>query len=175
MEACWDKDSAHARFWKRLITDRAVSYMRDANYMKRLRYEPDLAAGLQKRFGAVWADYGTDVFKLIAEAHNEKWDSEDEEKSAFARVQAQKKEIPINQRDDNLAATRETGALEWINEFQGIVEESLSIVEEEKGRRSGLIRCIGGAEEKKARAQEEESGGGGRREDFYRRAGGTQR
>ena len=46
---------------------------------------------LQKLFGKVWEEYGTNVYRLIAEAHGEPWDAEDEEKTAFAIAQQKKK------------------------------------------------------------------------------------
>lgn len=174
MHACWENKDPVARFWRRLIRERAVEFMRSADFMKKLRYHPDEAKDLQKRFGKVWAEYGTDVYRLIAEAHNEKWDEEDEQKSSFARQEA-KKESAINQRDnDDLVAARKTGTFERVDEFQGVVEESLGILEEKEERRIRGLLELSGAEEEAARQKEEESGGrGGRREGFYRRAGGT--
>ena len=138
-ENCWEDDSPTARFWRRLIRERAVEFMRDPSFMKKLRYRPVEAKQLQRRFGRVWEEYGTDVYKLIAESHGENWDAEDEEKTASAKLVggAQKKESALNQReptknDDNLVAARKTGSFERVDNVQGVAEESLGVVEEEE-------------------------------------------
>ena len=170
VSSCWEQQDPAARFWRRLIRERAQEFMEDPSFMKALRCRPEDAKDLQRRFGSVWAEYGTDVYKLIATACGETWDAEDEEKNAFA-LQAAKKESAINQNNDDLVAAREVRSRERVDELQGIVEESLSVLEKEEGRKiRGLISCVGGAEEAAAAEKEEKRR---RREDFYRRAGGT--
>ena len=48
MEEAWKPDPV-ARFWQRLIRERAVEFMRDPKGMKPLRYDNDEAMRLQKR------------------------------------------------------------------------------------------------------------------------------
>ena len=143
----WEDEGAGAAFMKRLVRKRAIEFMQRPEYLKPLRFDYDRAKADQKRFGQVWEEYGTNVFKLIAEAHGElTWDAEDEEKHCV-----RKKEVAVTQRnDDDLVAAREAGSLERLDEFQGKSEESVGVVEEE-----------------------EEGGRGQRYEEFYRRAGGS--
>ena len=182
MQDTWKPDPV-ARFWERLIRERAMEYVHDPKWLKTLRYDNKEAMKMQKRFGAVWDEYGTDVYKLIAEAHNETWNLEDEEKHAPAlqvaarnRVPAplwEKKESTVNQRnDDDLAPARQASSRERIDQLQGKPEESECVVEKEEGislKRGGI--SLG--PEKEEAPQEKESGARRRREGFYRLAGGT--
>lgn len=150
---------------KRLVRERACEFMRSPDYLRPLRFDFERAKRDQKRFGEIWAEYGTNVYQLIAESYGETWDAEDEEKHAGA-VRT-KKESALTQRDDDVVAAREAGPRQRFDELQGKPEASELVVEEDQGRE---IRLRGGAEEEEARAQEK---GGGRGEDFYARAGGT--
>ena len=161
-DTTWENDGAHAQFWRSLVRSRAAMFMKHVPTLKALRHNFAEAKRMQELFGSVWAEYGTDVYKLIAEACNESWDNEDEEKSAFARASA-KKEAAVKQRDDDLVATREAGARQRQHELQGIAQESQRLLEKEEGH-----YCDKGAEEEEALKKSS-----GRRDDFYRRAGGT--
>ena len=167
---CWDDEHPAARFLRRLRRQRARELMRDKDYLRRIRFKHEVALSDQKAYGSVWAEYGTNVYQLIAEATNGWAPSEDDQKSA-AYIPPPKKEGAVNskgdQTDDNLVAAREAGPRERFDELQGKPEASELVVEEDQGRE---IRLRGGAEEEEARAQEK---GGGRGEDFYARAGGT--
>ena len=171
MEETW-RATAAEDFWNQLVRDRARMFMRSRESMRRLRYDNPEAKRMQRLFGDVWREYDTNVYQLIAEAHDENWDAEDEQKHAVA--DEDKKEAAVNKTNhDDLAGTREESARERLHELQGVVEESLGVMEEEKGRRiRGLLATVGGAEEE-ARQKKEEEIGRGRREGFYRRAGGT--
>ena len=171
MHAAWEDDDPAARFMKRLVRERAVEFMRSPDYLLPLRFDYERARRDQKHFGHIWAEYGTNVYQLIAEAHGENWDPEDEEKLNFAKTYAssqKKKESAITQRvcpiNDDVVAAREEGPRQRFDELQGKPEASELVLEEDQGRE---IRLGGGAEEE---AQEK---GGGRGEDFYARAGGT--
>ena len=143
-------------FWACLVRDRAIEFMHSTSFLRSLRQKHDDAKQLQKRFGHVWLEYDTDIYKLIAEACGENWDLE-------------KKDTAVNQEnngDDNLVAARKTGTRERVDELQGIVEESECVLEEEEGQARQV--CKGPQEEIK------KSGKRGRRSaDFYRRAGCT--
>ena len=172
MHAAWEDDDPAARFMKRLVRERAVEFMRSPDYLLPLRFDYERARRDQKHFGHIWAEYGTNVYQLIAEAHGENWDPEDEEKQNFAKTYAssqKKKESAITQRalpqNDDLVGTCKAGPRERLDELQGKPEARERVVEEEQGQ----IRLGGGAEEE-ARPEEKK---GGRREDFYARAGGT--
>ena len=172
MERAWEDNDPAAKFMRRLVRERAVEFMRSPDYLLPLRFDYERARRDQKHFGHIWEEYGTNVYRLIAEAHGENWDAEDEEKQMYAsRAPTKKKEVAITQRaqpqNDDLVTTREAGPRERLDELQGKPEASELVVEEDQGRE---IRLRGGAEEEEARAQEK---GGGRGEDFYARAGGT--
>ena len=156
----WDEEDPRQRFWKRLVRERALEFMKCPTYMRKLRFNYDQAKSDQKLFGHIWAEYGTNVFQLIAEAHGETWDAEDEEKHCV------KKDVAVNQRkepiDDDLVGAREESPRERQHLLQGEPEASLGVLEEEQGE-------VGNAEEEEAARE----GRKGRREGFYRRAGGT--
>ena len=164
MHKVWEAESATARFWKRLIRERAIEFMRSPDYLRALRHRNDQAREDQKRFGHIWEEYGTNVYKLIAEACGETWDEEDDAKCPAAEERHAKKEVAVNQKeaiasDDELVGTREASACERVDELQGKFEESFRELEEAKERRE--------AEEEQGAPQEK-----GRGEEFYRRAGG---
>ena len=154
MQKAWEDNSPAAKFWRQLVRDRATEYMRDPAFLRDMRHDYTMVRDYQKRFGRVWAEYGTNIYRLIAEACGECWDSEDEEK----------KEAAVNQRiDDDLVAAREEDARGREHELQGKPEASLGLLEEGQGRRRRKGRCT------KEAAPKEKSGRRG--EDFYRRAG----
>jgi len=160
----WDDEGPAARFWKRLVRERAIEFMRCPDYLKGLRYNNKRAVADQKTFGHIWEEYGTNVYKLIAEACGETWDEEDDAKCPAAEERHAKKEVAVNQKeaiasDDDLVGTREASACERVDELQGKFEESFRELEEAKERRE--------AEEEQGAPQEK-----GRGEEFYRRAGG---
>lgn len=96
---------------------RAREFMRDAEFMRSLRYDNNTARKLQRSFGKIWAEYGTDVYQIIADA------------SLGA-----KKTVAVNQKaNDDVAPAREKGPRGWEHEFQGVPEESKRELEEEKG------------------------------------------
>ena len=161
--AMWDNDDPKARFWRRLIRERAIDFMRSKDFLRSLRCNYEESRKLQKRFGKVWAEYGTDIFELVAEACGENWDLEDEQKSASAR-DVEKKGPAVNKiGDDDLVATRESRSCERLDQLQGVPEKSECVLEKDKGQ-------IDWSEEEEEGWEETEKGG--RSADFYRRAGG---
>ena len=96
---------------------RAREFMRDAEFMRSLRYDNDTARRLQRSFGKIWAEYGTDVYQIIADASLDL-----------------KKTVAVNQKaNDDVDRAREKGSRGWEHEFQGVPEESKRELEEEKG------------------------------------------
>ena len=163
----WEDDSAHGRFWRKLIRSRAQEFAENKTFLQSLRYNPKLAASMQKRFGRVWAEtHGADVYKLIGNAFGENWDAEDEQKSASARENM----LPrmISKEDDDLAPTREESTRGWQHELQGIAEARQRVLEEEQRRQSREQGSRQQGSPQKAPQKKE-----GRRADFYRRAGGS--
>ena len=82
MHRAWEEDTAHGRFWRQLVRGRAVANMQDAEYLRSLRYQNDRAKKDQRLFGKIWEEHGTNIYKLIAKAHGEIWDEEDDQKTA---------------------------------------------------------------------------------------------
>ena len=157
MHALWEYETPQQRFWKRLVRQRAESHMQDAKYLQALRHRNDLAKADQKRFGHIWAEHNTNIYKLIAKAHGENWDAEDEQKTAYA-LHEQKKTAALPQREnDNLVAAREEGPREREHVVQGLAQESVRLVEKGKGQGGGGSGGGGGSEEEAPRAQEESS------------------
>ena len=153
MQKVWEDNSPAAKFWRQLVRDRATEYMRDPLFLRDMRHDYTMVREYQKRFGRVWAEYGTDIYKLIAEACGECWDSDAHE---------EKKEAAVNQRiaakNDDLVATREEDARGREHELQGKPEASLGLLEE--GRQCSA------EEEAAPKGQSSRRG-----DDFYRRAG----
>ena len=119
MHTAWETETPHQRFWKKLIRQRAESHMQDVAYLRMLRNRNDLAKADQKHFGAVWAEHGTNIYKLIAKAHGEVWDSEDDQKTA-SKLEAHEKSDSIEQKENaDLDRTREIGVFEG----QGLGDE----------------------------------------------------
>ena len=190
MQETWGTTTPVQRFWARLKRNRAREFMRDVPYMKSLRFNYKVACDMQKMHGDVWAEYGTDVFRLIAEAHGETWDggtdvfhlaeeahgetwdSEDEEKKKGPAVKPKGKDL----KHDDLVAAREKSPCRGLDQLQGEPEEGLSELEEDEGLQGRqLWRRKGGAEEEAkgpSRPQKEEEVHRLRREGFYRTAGG---
>ena len=156
-----------AHIMRRLVRDRAVEFMRCPEYLKPLRFDYERAKRDQKRFGEIWAEYGTNVYQLIAKAHGETWDAETEEKerSRAADASHPRKIAPaVNQRadrDDNVVAACEKGTRGGQHELQGQHETGVRVVEEDEGR--GEV--CGAEETAKTEIGRARSGS------FYRRAG----
>ena len=171
-DEAWRAPAAET-FLRRLREQRARSFMRDSVYLKSMRHNVEGAKQMQKWFGSIWAEYDTDIYKLIAEACGENWDMEDEQKSEFARETAKKAATDkqkASSNHDDLAPTCEKDSRGGLHKFQGVPQASLGVLEENKGRFK-IIRTRSSPQ--KAPPQEESRSRRGRREDFYRSAGGT--
>ena len=112
MNSVWDVETAHARFWRRLLNENVDKMINDPELflLKHMRYDNEMAKDYQKRFGEILAERGTSMYKLIAGAYGEQWDSEDDQKDPSHMV---KKEAPCNQRNhgnhDDLDSARKSG------------------------------------------------------------------
>ena len=122
METVWAQETAHQRFWRRLLNENVDRLINDPEkyLLKHMRYDNAMATDYQKRYSTILAERGTSIYKLIAEAFNERWDSEDEQKCPS---QLEKKGAPSNQRNhgnhDDLDRTCESGVFEG----QGLGDE----------------------------------------------------
>ncbi len=160
MEAQWEEDDPHVLFWKRLLHERAEMFQNSPEYLRTLRQDYAGARRLQKLFGHIWREQGTDIFKLTAEACGENWDlsarAPDEEKTPYVQLN--------DNNNDDVDRTREKGARSGLDLLQRVSQASEQELEKGKGQRRR-----GSPEEEAARSQQEAR----RRSGFYRRAGGS--
>ena len=114
MQEAW-RETARELFWAKLLNERCDMLMSDSEsnlkFIKDMRFDNKMVVDYQKRFGEILAQRGTNMYKLIAAAWDENWDSEDEEKQRGPI--ADKKGSPVNQRNhDNLDSARKSSILE---------------------------------------------------------------
>jgi len=171
MNGLWVDDNPAKTFLDKLRRQRAIEFMRNRSYLRKLRYNHEMAERDQKAFGKIWEEYGVNVNSLIAEAYGENWDLE-----PYRSQEEEKNEVSVNQRNadnDDLVATREKSTRSRLDQLQGKPEASLGVVEEEQGRSN-----------ERRESSPEESGAQGaqekekemhrlRGERFYRSAGGS--
>ena len=81
MEKVWEDDSPHSTFFRRLLNDRVDEMVNSPTWLKRLRYRHEEVKWWMKRAKFVFEERGINLYQLIAQAHGECWDEEDEEKS----------------------------------------------------------------------------------------------
>ena len=84
LEKLWLQDTAHGKFWRRLLNENVDRIVRDQKHLKTLRFRNDIVKRYQKRFGHVFEERGLNLYQLIAESQGECWDEEDEQKCASA-------------------------------------------------------------------------------------------
>ena len=82
MHNVWTDDSPHARFWRKLLNQRFEQLQRSRAELRKLRFDYKQFKWVQKRMGAILEERGLNLFQMVAEAYDENWDSEDEEKTA---------------------------------------------------------------------------------------------
>ena len=162
-----DQADPHTRFWRRLTERRAREFMEDRDFLRSLRNASrEKTRRMQRLFGAVWAEYDTDIYRLIGSACGENWDLEpyaDEEKRAFPD---NKKEAAIKQREnDDVVTAREASPRRGQHQLQGVAQASECVLEEEERRGCG--------QRQSSPQKETEAKSCRRGADFYRRAGGT--
>ena len=137
MHRAWEEDTAHGRFWRQLVRGRAIANMQDAEYLRSLRYQNDRAKKDQRLFGKIWEEHGTNIYKLIAKAHGEIWDEEDDQKTAPVLKKLHQLQQRETKGDDNVAPTCKGGSREREHKLQGEPQESFGLLEEKgKGLRA---------------------------------------
>ena len=101
MQATWEKDTTHARFWKELLNSRLDGLLNDpeATTLKLLRYDHKLVRYYQRRFGPLLKERGLNLYELIAKACGEVWDVEDEEKGGVLKHDVEKT-APMTLKED---------------------------------------------------------------------------
>ena len=139
MHRAWEEDTAHGRFWRQLVRGRAVANMQDAEYLRSLRYQNDRAKKDQRLFGKIWEEHGTNIYKLIAKAHGEIWDEEDDQKTAPVLEKLHQLQTKGNNEHacKQLVSPRQGGSLEREHQLQREPQESFGLLEEKgKGLRA---------------------------------------
>ena len=113
----WDRKTAHQRFWDNLVNGALDRLLENPEGVKALRFDYDDLRRLQKTLGPALDKRGTSMMQLVAEAHGEIWDAEDDEK-AQARLTMEKsvplksKGNPVDQHAIQVGAAREVGVRE---------------------------------------------------------------
>ena len=157
MEACWNRATPQQRFWIRLQNQRVDQLISDPErfLLRHMRHDHAMVKRHQKLFGHIFKERGLCLYKLIAEACGENWDSEDEQKNC----------PPMEQRPDNaisLDYAREERVRE--REIQGDVLQTSDDRREEdvQARREVLLgrRCC--PQEEAPRQKKKAAEGGGR-------------
>ena len=82
LEEAWEDNSPHARFWRQLLNDRVDDLLNSPNWLRALRYNHDMVRWWQRKCGHIFEERGLNLYQLIADAHGEIWDEEDEQKCA---------------------------------------------------------------------------------------------
>ena len=177
MQKVWSMSPQEA-FLDRLLRQRVASMLEKPEHLKYLRRDHSKLKRLQRLFGRYLDEANTSMYKLVAAAHGESWDFEDDEKNPdrnrtdadsggpadfFPGVQGKGK-------DDDLVGAREEGARLWEHELQREPQASERVVEEAEG--------LGGkGTENEAQGPQEEGRGRGARRarsrSFYEQAGGS--
>ena len=86
MEEMWVDKSPHATFLRKLMNSRVDELVNSQDWLKKMRYRNEEVRWWQKRAGDIFEERGINLYQLIAQAHGECWDNEDEEKSASAKA-----------------------------------------------------------------------------------------
>ena len=99
MEKVWTDDgNPHEKFLRTLLNNRVTEMVGSERWLKSLRYKHDEVRWWQKRAGYIFEERGLNLYQLIAQAHGECWDNEDEEKCASAKKQGI--EPPLHKKND---------------------------------------------------------------------------
>ena len=88
----WDVATAHQRFWAQLQNRALDSLLESPDELKGLRYKYGVLKRKQQLLQRVLDERGTSMLQLVAEAHGEIWDEEDDEKNSPSEV----KVVPVN-------------------------------------------------------------------------------
>ena len=111
----WDKRTPHQRFWDNLVGGALDRLLQTPEQIKALRFDYEGLRRLQKTLGPALDKRGTSMMQLVAEAHGEIWDAEDDEK-AQARL-TMEKSVPLKSKGNpenaiQVGAAREVGVRE---------------------------------------------------------------
>ena len=86
MEQVWSEQLPHERFLRELLNSRVDEMVNSQAWLKKLRFRHEEVRWWQKRAGYIFEERGINLYQLIAQAHGECWDDEDEQKSASAKA-----------------------------------------------------------------------------------------
>ena len=110
----WDQRTPHQRFWDNLVNGALDRLLQCPDEIKALRYNYDEMRRLQKCLGLALDQRKTSMMRIVAEAHGELWDAEDDEKQQARQtmekiVPLKSKGNPVDQHALQVGAAREVG------------------------------------------------------------------
>ena len=120
----WDERTPHQRFWDNLVNGALDRLLKCPDQIKALRYDYDEMRRVQKTLGLALDQRGTSMMRLVAEAHGEIWDAEDDEKQAARQsieeiLERTEKSVPLKSKGNpvtedaiQMGAAREIGVRE---------------------------------------------------------------
>ena len=182
--------SPQEAFMDRLMRQRVQGMLEKPEHLKCLRHDHSRLQYAQRLFGRHLDEAGTSMYKLVAAAHVESWDFEDDEKNPateeateaepqaqdfFPGLQGKGNQGRI--KHDDLVAAREESTRLREHELQREPQASERVVEEAEGHDKGTQ-----GEGNQAQGPQEEEGRGrgrgrgvrrGRSCSFYEQAGGS--
>ena len=113
----WDQRTPHQRFWDNLVNGALDRLLENPEGVKALRFDYDDLRRLQKTLGPALDKRGTSMMQLVAEAHGEIWDAEDDEK-AQARL-TMEKSVPLKSKENPVENAIQVGAARKIGVREG--------------------------------------------------------
>ena len=84
MEKLWEDEAPEAVFFRKLLNSRVDQLVASPEWLRSLRFDNDQVRWWQRRAGYIFEERGLNLYELIAGAHGECWDNEDEEKARYA-------------------------------------------------------------------------------------------
>ena len=84
MEKLWEDEAPEAVFFRKLLNSRVDQLVASPEGLRSLRFDNDQVRWWQRRAGYIFEERGLNLYELIAGAHGECWDDEDEEKARHA-------------------------------------------------------------------------------------------
>ena len=118
MQEVW-RDRRQA-FFEQLLRERVKKMVEQPQNLRDLRHNHKEVERLQRKLDKYLSEENTNMYKLVARAYGECWDSEDDEKKSYQS----------KQKHDDVASTCEKGARSGLHELQGEPEARKCLVEE---------------------------------------------
>ena len=148
----WDQRTPHQRFWDNLVNGALDRLLQCPDEIKALRYNYDEMRRLQKCLGLALDQRKTSMMRIVAEAHGELWDAEDDEKQQ-AR-QTMEKIVPLKSKGNPVENALQVGPAREVGVREG--QGQGHVVPPSDGRREKHLQEGGqGSRAGSGRAEEE--------------------